>query len=107
MGLIYDRDTCNGCMLCPKVCNFGAIEKDGDKVKFDLDKCVFCGLCAILCPVYAIEFKFNEESIRDLSGQWMARDGSGASEDFLRNPGPPLAGHPVPLPVEFAGARQG
>ena len=57
MGLIYDRDTCNGCMLCPKVCNFSAIEKDGDKVKFDLDKCVLCGSCEEVCPVDAIQIE--------------------------------------------------
>jgi electron transfer flavoprotein alpha subunit len=66
MGLIYDRDTCTGCMLCPKVCNFGAIEKDGDKVKFDLDKCVLCGSCEEVCPVDAIKIerkKVDKEEI--------------------------------------------
>lgn len=55
MGLVYDRDACTGCMLCPKVCNFGAIEKDGDKVKFDLHKCVLCGSCEEICPADAIK----------------------------------------------------
>jgi electron transfer flavoprotein alpha subunit len=54
MGLFYDRDVCNGCMLCPKSCNFGAIEKDGNKVKFNLEKCVLCGSCEEVCPVNAI-----------------------------------------------------
>lgn len=54
MGLIYDRDACTGCMLCPKVCNFAAIEEDGDKVKFDMDKCVLCGSCEEVCPADAI-----------------------------------------------------
>ncbi|MHA2058975.1 MAG: 4Fe-4S dicluster domain-containing protein [Candidatus Thorarchaeota archaeon] len=43
--LHFDIDACTGCMLCTKVCNFGAIEKDGDKVKFDMDLCVLCGSC--------------------------------------------------------------
>jgi electron transfer flavoprotein alpha subunit len=44
-------------MLCPKACNFGVIEKDGDKVKFDLDKCVLCGSCEEVCPVDAIHIE--------------------------------------------------
>jgi len=44
-------------MLCPKVCNFGAISKDGQKVKFDFDKCVLCGTCVEVCPVNAIRIE--------------------------------------------------
>jgi len=57
MGLLYDKDKCTGCMLCPKVCNFAAIEKDGDKVKFDFDKCVLCGSCEEICPEDAIHIE--------------------------------------------------
>ena len=41
-------------MLCIKACNFGAITRDGDKVKFDFDKCVLCGSCEAICPADAI-----------------------------------------------------
>jgi electron transfer flavoprotein alpha subunit len=41
-------------MLCRKVCNFSAIEKEDDKVKFLLDRCILCGSCVEVCPVNAI-----------------------------------------------------
>ena len=77
MGLIYDKDTCNGCMLCPKVCSFGAIEKDGDKVKFDLDKCVLCGSCEEVCPVDAITIErkaVDKGAIADHKGVWVVAE---------------------------------
>ncbi|TXT56433.1 MAG: Electron transfer flavoprotein subunit alpha [Candidatus Thorarchaeota archaeon] len=74
MGLIYKKDVCTGCMLCPKVCNFGAIEKDGDKVKFDLDKCVLCGSCEEVCPVDAIEIErqvIDKEHLAQYKDVWV------------------------------------
>ncbi|MFX1560904.1 MAG: 4Fe-4S binding protein, partial [Promethearchaeota archaeon] len=74
MSLHYDRDTCTGCMLCPKVCNFGAIEKDDDKVKFDLDKCVLCGSCEEVCPVDAIKIErkaIDKETIAHYKDVWV------------------------------------
>ena len=74
MSLHYDRDTCTGCMLCPKVCNFGAIEKDDDKVKFDLDKCVLCGSCEEVCPVNAITIErkaIDKETIAQYKDVWV------------------------------------
>ncbi|MBD3406069.1 MAG: 4Fe-4S dicluster domain-containing protein [Candidatus Lokiarchaeota archaeon] len=74
MGLIYKEDVCTGCMLCPKVCNFGAIEEDGDKVKFDLDKCVLCGSCEEVCPVDAIDIErqvIDKEHIAQYKDVWV------------------------------------
>ncbi|MCF2135877.1 MAG: electron transfer flavoprotein subunit alpha [Candidatus Thorarchaeota archaeon] len=74
MGLLYDRDTCTGCMLCIKVCNFGAIEKDGNKVKFDLDKCVLCGSCEEVCPVDAITIErktVDKEALAEYKDVWV------------------------------------
>ena len=74
MKLNYDRDTCTGCMLCPKVCNFGAIEKDGDKVKFDMNKCVLCGSCEEVCPVDAIHIErraFDKSQVLEYHDVWV------------------------------------
>ncbi|TFG32412.1 electron transfer flavoprotein subunit alpha [Candidatus Thorarchaeota archaeon] len=74
MKFQYDRDTCNGCMLCPSVCNFGAIEKDGDKVKFDMNKCVYCGSCEEICPVDAIHIErrtFDKSKLLEYHNVWV------------------------------------
>lgn len=74
MGLNYDRDTCTGCGLCLKVCNFGAIKEDGKKVSFDLNKCVLCGSCEEVCPVDAIEIDrkaVDEEALEGYEGVWV------------------------------------
>jgi electron transfer flavoprotein alpha subunit len=74
MTLHFDRDKCTGCMLCPKVCNFGAIEKDDDKVKFDMDKCVLCGSCEEVCPVDAIKIErktIDKEALAEYKDVWV------------------------------------
>jgi len=61
-------------MLCPKVCNFGAIEKDGDKVKFDMDKCVLCGSCEEVCKDNAIKIErkaIDKEAIAQYKDVWV------------------------------------
>jgi len=74
MTLIYDREKCTGCMLCPKVCNFGAIAKDGNKVRFDFDKCVLCGSCQEVCPVNAIKIErktVDKDKIAQYKDVWV------------------------------------
>jgi electron transfer flavoprotein alpha subunit len=61
-------------MLCTKVCNFAAIEKDGDKVKFDMDLCVLCGSCEEVCKDNAIKIErkaIDKEAIAQYHDVWV------------------------------------
>jgi len=61
-------------MLCTKVCNFDAIEKDGDKVKFDMDKCVLCGSCEEVCRDNAIKIErkvIDKEALVEYKDVWV------------------------------------
>ncbi len=92
MSLHYDRDTCTGCMLCPKVCNFGAIEVDGDKVKFKLENCVLCGSCEEVCPVDAITIErkiIDQEHLAEFKDVWVWIE---TNEGKIRSVGPELLG---------------
>jgi len=74
MTLEYDIDACTGCMLCTKVCNFGAIEKDGDKVKFNMDLCVLCGSCEEVCKDDAIHIErkiIDKEALAEYKDVWV------------------------------------
>ncbi|TFG94673.1 4Fe-4S dicluster domain-containing protein, partial [Candidatus Thorarchaeota archaeon] len=85
MKLHFDRDACTGCMLCPKVCNFGAIEEDGDKVKFEMNKCVYCGSCEEVCPVDAIYIErraFAKTKVLEYHDVWVFCE---ANEGRLRS----------------------
>ncbi|MGY5858114.1 MAG: electron transfer flavoprotein subunit alpha [Candidatus Thorarchaeota archaeon] len=74
MKFQFDPDKCTGCGLCLKVCNFGAIEKDGDIVKFDMNKCVYCGSCEEVCPEDAIHIerrKFDKSQVKEYHDVWV------------------------------------
>jgi NAD-dependent dihydropyrimidine dehydrogenase PreA subunit len=51
-----DTEQCNGCALCPKRCQFGALNfsPSGLKAYIDPMKCFGCGLCRNVCKVDAI-----------------------------------------------------
>jgi electron transfer flavoprotein alpha subunit len=74
MTLHYDIDACTGCMLCTKVCNFGAIKKVDDKVEFDMDLCVLCGSCEEVCNDNAIKIErkaIDKEAIAQYKDVWV------------------------------------
>ena len=51
-----DRDACNGCGICQKRCQVGAVSVAAKKppAVVDLDRCIGCGLCVPTCPQNAI-----------------------------------------------------
>jgi len=54
-----DKNECNGCKECIKVCQFGALEYDtvNKKVKADYKKCCGCGICRAVCKKNAISLQ--------------------------------------------------
>ena len=51
-----DTELCNGCALCPKRCQFGALNFSPSALKAYIDpmKCFGCGLCRNVCKADAI-----------------------------------------------------
>lgn len=51
-----DKNECNGCKACIKVCPFVALEYDIDnkKAKVDYKKCYGCGICRSVCKKNAL-----------------------------------------------------
>lgn len=45
-----------GCDKCLNICPTGAIEPNGDNVKYDPYICAGCGLCAVVCPTGAAKY---------------------------------------------------
>jgi nitroreductase/NAD-dependent dihydropyrimidine dehydrogenase PreA subunit len=55
--VIINRDLCNECMICTRVCPFNVmIEKDGRPQLDSNKKCIECMHCGAACPQKAIDF---------------------------------------------------
>ena len=59
----YDADICAhgsagavGCSKCIDICPAGAVQPDGEKVRFDPYRCAGCGGCTSLCPTGAASY---------------------------------------------------
>ena len=44
-----------GCMLCARICPYGAVVQEGVEVRVDDEKCKGCGLCLERCPLENVE----------------------------------------------------
>lgn len=54
---VIDYRKCNGCGICVKNCQFGALKMVDNKPKLNKFTCEGCGVCEILCPQKAIKLK--------------------------------------------------
>jgi NAD-dependent dihydropyrimidine dehydrogenase PreA subunit len=56
--LKLDKDKCNGCGMCIKVCPHAVFDMNEKKaIISDRDACMECGACSQNCPVQAIEVR--------------------------------------------------
>ncbi|MEM3549596.1 MAG: 4Fe-4S binding protein [Candidatus Bathyarchaeia archaeon] len=62
--ILYDRETCIGCLLCIRTCPSGVITVTKEKkVSFNMSRCIFCGQCAETCPEGAIKYSLDFEIV--------------------------------------------
>lgn len=56
-----DKEKCNGCGACVKICPVDAVAVNGEKAKVDVDWCIGCGVCALKCKQEAIKILERED----------------------------------------------
>ena len=61
--LIFDREKCNGCGACARVCSVQRIEVNGQGPSIPKGKpeCIHCARCMAVCPAGAIDFDADWE----------------------------------------------
>ncbi|MBI4772707.1 MAG: electron transfer flavoprotein subunit alpha [Deltaproteobacteria bacterium] len=67
MAVWIDPDKCNACMVCVRVCPYGAVEIVADCAR-QTERCTMCGVCIESCKQQAILSDAEKRSIPDLSG---------------------------------------
>ena len=63
MRPIWDKETCNNCMMCWVYCpDSSIIVKDGEMIGIDLDHCKGCGVCVSECRFNCLEMITESEA---------------------------------------------
>lgn len=73
MGISIDRELCNGCGKCVKICPYGGVALEDEKAVIN-ERCTACGACIDACKVEAILSDIKEKEIPDFSdrkGVWV------------------------------------
>jgi electron transfer flavoprotein alpha subunit/NAD-dependent dihydropyrimidine dehydrogenase PreA subunit len=98
MGISIDRELCNGCGRCVKICPYGGVTLEDGKAVVN-ERCTACAACIDACKVEAIRSDIKEKEIPDFSdrkGVWVfaeQKDGAMSRVTFeLLGLGQTLAG---------------
>lgn len=51
---VLDDEACNGCGVCARRCQMGALQIKNKKAHLDVGKCIGCGLCVTTCKTKAL-----------------------------------------------------
>ncbi|MFZ5563958.1 MAG: 4Fe-4S binding protein [Thermodesulfobacteriota bacterium] len=54
---VLDFDTCNGCGVCVRRCQMGALQIKNKKAVLDTGKCIGCGLCVTTCKTKSLRLE--------------------------------------------------
>jgi len=65
-NLSYNREKCNACFSCVKVCETGALSKLSGVLEVQHDLCNACGKCIDECPEDALKIYGYRESARNI-----------------------------------------
>jgi pyruvate formate lyase activating enzyme len=64
--LVFVKERCTNCGLCPEVCPLEALELQQTMVQVNRSKCNLCGVCLPVCPTGALDIWGKAYSVADL-----------------------------------------
>lgn len=78
--IFINKDRCNGCGACVKICLYGAIAIVHEKAELDANRCTVCSLCLNVCETTAIGVAESKKKITpdDAGGVWVYIEHNGS-----------------------------